>query len=461
MCISGYKLDDCTGDGLAGWDITLYNETGVEIGDETTDADGYYEFCDLEAGEYTVVETPMTGYYPISAPSTITLTCESVGNQNFSNHALMCISGTKYDYDTEEEISGITIILYDDGHNELDRMDTLSDGSYEFCGLEAGTYTVEEDLPIDWVEMSSPDEIILDCYDSTGNDFYNRHYGSLKVTKTIDYEDWSELPDQEFFITVTGPSYPIGIDLEFELDNGHLYNPDGLEAPYCLENLIVGTYHIEEINVPDGWELLSIIPSTVSVTHEDGNDCSNAVLSTVTNRPTLGCTLTPGYWKTHSHHGPAPEDETWFDLGDVDGDGTSEGADELFFDTGKTYYQIMMMSASSGNAYVNLAQKYIATVLTSLMDSNPNDLPDDIETKMFRAEELLDQYDTTNPLDIPKTIPNGKKKVQNPDRAEAIAIASTLDNFLNGNVPGWPHCDGGGPTGPAAICQTVITLLTS
>ncbi|MFY0534988.1 hypothetical protein [Nannocystis pusilla] len=38
-----------------------------------------------------------------------------------------------------------------------------------------------------------------------------------------------------------------------------------------------------------------------------------------------GCTLTQGYWKTHSHHGPAPEDATWFDLGDVDGDGVSEG----------------------------------------------------------------------------------------------------------------------------------------
>ncbi|MBM3677301.1 MAG: hypothetical protein FJW96_05375 [Actinobacteria bacterium] len=77
----------------------------------------------------------------------------------------------------------------------------------------------------------------------------------------------------------------------------------------------------------------------------------------------LGCTLTQGYWKTHSAKGPAPYDDRWLLLGDADGDGTSEGQDETFFKSGKTWYQIFWMPPKGGNAYLQLAHQYMAAKL--------------------------------------------------------------------------------------------------
>jgi hypothetical protein len=79
--------------------------------------------------------------------------------------------------------------------------------------------------------------------------------------------------------------------------------------------------------------------------------------------PCTGCTLTLGYWKTHSTYGPAPKaDDGWFSIGDVDGDGTAEGPDEMFFTSGKTWLQILN-TASAGDQYLNLARQYVAARL--------------------------------------------------------------------------------------------------
>ncbi len=43
----------------------------------------------------------------------------------------------------------------------------------------------------------------------------------------------------------------------------------------------------------------------------------------------LGCTYTQGYWKTHSHQGPAPYDAGWQKLG-AGVDGALAGAESLF-----------------------------------------------------------------------------------------------------------------------------------
>ena len=60
-----------------------------------------------------------------------------------------------------------------------------------------------------------------------------------------------------------------------------------------------------------------------------------------------GCTLTPGYWKTHSAEGPAPFDDTWDLLGPA-------AEDTTFFLSGQSYYQALW-TAPNGNAYYILA----------------------------------------------------------------------------------------------------------
>jgi hypothetical protein len=67
-CISGYKYDDCTGLGLEGWTIELYELGGALVASTTTDIDGYYEFCGdpcLMPGDYTVCEIVEAGWMAV------------------------------------------------------------------------------------------------------------------------------------------------------------------------------------------------------------------------------------------------------------------------------------------------------------------------------------------------------------------------------------------------------------
>lgn len=73
---------------------------------------------------------------------------------------------------------------------------------------------------------------------------------------------------------------------------------------------------------------------------------------------TGGCTLTQGYWKTHSSYGPAPADNAgWAVVG---------GPDAAFFTSGYTWYQIFWQPPTGGNAYLQLAHHYMAAKLNIL-----------------------------------------------------------------------------------------------
>jgi hypothetical protein len=130
-----------------------------------------------------------------------------------------------------------------------------------------------------------------------------------------------------------------------------------------------------------------------------------------------GCTLTQGYWKTHSEYGPAPYDDTWAML--------TDGADTPFFGTGKSYYEILWMEPRGGNAYLILAHQYIAAELNML---NGASMPSDVLNAWEEAGELLVKYEAK--LSIPK---------KGEDRALAIQLYELLDDYNNGLIgPG--HC---------------------
>ena len=106
------------------------------------------------------------------------------------------------------------------------------------------------------------------------------------------------------------------------------------------------------------------------MTTDDDNDTDESESATYTITITVpcpeGCTLTQGYWKTHneSFHGGAPADDTWWLLGDADGDGVG-GEGEEFFLSGLTYFEAMW-TAPQGNVYFNLTHQYIAAQLNML-----------------------------------------------------------------------------------------------
>lgn len=126
-----------------------------------------------------------------------------------------------------------------------------------------------------------------------------------------------------------------------------------------------------------------------------------------------GCTLTPGYWKTHSSYGPAPYDDTWAKLGE----------DTLFFMSGQTYYQVLWTPSAGGNAYYILARAYIAATLNIL---NGASATTEVNEALEGAETFFFAYTPSSSL--PKSV-----------RAQALSYASLLDQYNNGYIgPG--HC---------------------
>jgi hypothetical protein len=129
-----------------------------------------------------------------------------------------------------------------------------------------------------------------------------------------------------------------------------------------------------------------------------------------------GCTLTQGYWKTHSANGPAPYDNTWAHIGE----GTT------FFKSGQSYYQVLW-TAPGGNAYYNLAHQYIAAQLNVL---NGASVPAEVQTALSSATTLFQTY---TPAQIAGLKGNSAL------RAQFITLAGTLGAYNEGTTgPG--HC---------------------
>jgi hypothetical protein len=133
----------------------------------------------------------------------------------------------------------------------------------------------------------------------------------------------------------------------------------------------------------------------------------------------VGCTLTPGYWKTHSEFGPAPYDNTWALI-------LPSGASSPFFLSGQTYYQVLW-TEPSGNAYYILAHAYIAAQLNQL---NGTSIPADVLTAFNTATTLFNTY---TPAQI------GVLKGSSALRQQFVSLAGILDDYNNG-ITGPGHC---------------------
>jgi hypothetical protein len=128
------------------------------------------------------------------------------------------------------------------------------------------------------------------------------------------------------------------------------------------------------------------------------------------------CTLTQGFWKTHSKYGPAPYDDTWKLVGE----------DNVFFLSGKSYYEVLWTPPKHGNAYYILAHQYIAAKLNEQNGASV----DDVSAALTSAEALFGLY---TPDDEQVHDRHGGV------RPEFISLAEILDHYNRGEIgPG--HC---------------------
>jgi hypothetical protein len=145
-------------------------------------------------------------------------------------------------------------------------------------------------------------------------------------------------------------------------------------------------------------------------------------------RVTLGCTLTAGYWRTHSERGPARFDETWAQL--------PRGGDTEFFLSGRTYHDLLWTEPAGGHAYVALAHAYIAAELSQLAGADA----EVIAEPFADATEVLEAYTPEEIAALPAS---------SSLRHVILELASVLDDYVNGHLgPG--HCEGAGSEGDPA-----------
>ncbi|GEM_PF-1213503 len=144
----------------------------------------------------------------------------------------------------------------------------------------------------------------------------------------------------------------------------------------------------------------------------------------------FGCTLTQGYWKTHSAYGPAPYDETWAMVGE----------DTPFFISGLTWHEILWTPPKGGNAYIQLAHQWIAAYLNQLNEASSTPEVDDAMQHGWNVFLSCEPYASTT--HGPGKGKKGKQPVASCEYASDWEIrqwASTLDRYNNGDIgPG--HC---------------------
>ena len=204
--ISGYVSittpgGDCTDpsnpnhQGLAGVTIELYGADGRLVTSTKTGADGFYEFGDLSAGTYTVIEVQPDGYLDggeslgkVDGAETgralfndgFTLISLSSGSQgtmyNFCEHIPAELCGTVW-HDTndngvmengENGIANVVVQLYDASGKLVAQQTTNAEGEYCFGDLYAGEYSIREIQPSEFTDGKESLGEITDLGGNTG-----------------------------------------------------------------------------------------------------------------------------------------------------------------------------------------------------------------------------------------------------------------------------------------------------
>ncbi len=157
------------------------------------------------------------------------------------------------------------------------------------------------------------------------------------------------------------------------------------------------------------------VENTASFVTQDTHASGSDNWTVTVHVPCGGCTLTPGYWKTHSQRGPAPYDVNWKTLGPLE-------ENTPFFLSGATYYQVLW-TPPRGNVYYILSYQYIAAKLNIL---NGAASTPEVDAALSWAQSFFNTYTPSSKFS--KTL-----------KTQVTSYAELLDSYNNGYIgPG--HC---------------------
>ena len=193
--ISGFVLEDIDGDGtgdepIEGVVITLLDDMGNVIAMDTTDANGFYDFEDLEPGDYTVTETDPADFTSVGDadggdPNSIDVTLNSgtssTDNNFIDEQIITTIFGQVY-FDTnnngdqdpgEPNIPNVDVVIEQaDGTFITVETNSLGEWSSEIIpGMTtAFVDTLDADFPADAIQTEGTNPNTIVAVEGTDND---------------------------------------------------------------------------------------------------------------------------------------------------------------------------------------------------------------------------------------------------------------------------------------------------
>ncbi|WP_107399919.1 SdrD B-like domain-containing protein, partial [Staphylococcus aureus] len=320
--------------GISGVTVTLKDENGNVLKTVTTDADGKYQFTDLDNGNYKVEFTTPEGYTPTSTNTGGNDTVDSNGltttgvingadnmtldsgfyktpKYNLGNYVWEDTNKDGKQDSSEKGISGVTVTLKNENGEVLQTTKTDKDGKYQFTGLENGTYKVEFETPSGYTPTqvgSGTDEGIDSNGTSTtgvikdkDNDTIDS--GFYKPTYNLGDYVWEDTnkngvqdKDEKGISGVT-------VTLKDENDKVLKTVTTDENGKYQFTDLNNGTYKVE-FETPSGYT-----PTSVTSGNDTEKD-SNGLTTTGVIKDADNMTLDSGFYKTPKY---SLGDYVWYD----------------------------------------------------------------------------------------------------------------------------------------------------
>ncbi|MGC8879601.1 MAG: SdrD B-like domain-containing protein [Anaerolineae bacterium] len=240
----------------AGWDLT-----GAMCNDESDPAEGIA----LAAGEV------------------VTCTFTNTQRSSVTVHKFSDVDGDGTQDPGEPDLSGWEMQLYQGANCSVQLVVTATtgvEGDVVFGNLVAGAYSVKEELQSGWENTTAVcQNVTLTPGDAERLTFGNRQLGSLRVTKSVDWNEVQPGEDQSFQICIGGPSYPEGSCQTVGYNGGEL----------TWDDLISGTYVITETDPGVAWTVqgsgVAVQVEAGCVLPEGENGVAAALIDTLPESP--------------------------------------------------------------------------------------------------------------------------------------------------------------------------------
>ena len=180
------KVDDMTGQPLAGVQFKVTEISGAIIGTFTTDADGIINIPDREEGWVQVTEVKsLDGYKPDPAPRNVELKSGKLNVVEYRNQPYPVLKVVKLDTETRQPLEGVKVKVFNRLHREVGTYTTNRLGQILLSGVDGGeTLYVQEVEALPGYELDETvHEVTLAWGQTSTVEMLNKQKATLRLKK--------------------------------------------------------------------------------------------------------------------------------------------------------------------------------------------------------------------------------------------------------------------------------------